>query len=733
MSKIAEKASVIPIFGDRMRKVAERMDAYVNAVTALGTARDKMSYTKFVRSKPLDLETLDALYSENDIAARVCDVVPDEELRQGYDILIAPDSDDESGQALDDASYVAADVHDAADALDLQKKFIEARVWGRVFGGGALILGADDGATAENGGLKQPLNENAIQRFDHINVIDRRYIHPLTYYTDPTSPKFGYVRTLLITPQAVDTLQAAQIAQGTVEMHESRLVIFGGTRTTIHTRQINGGWDTSVLQRMNTVLDQFGVSWQALTHLLQDASQGVFKMRGLLDALAANQTDLVMRRMDMMDMARSIVRGLVLDADGEEFTRQNYTWSGIDKVFEMLMLRLAAAARMPVTVLMGQSPAGMDATGESDIRWFYDTIRSSQTNEVKPLLERILRLIMLSKAGPTRGKVPDSWSVVFPSLWQMTPAEQAGVEKTTAEKDAIYIDRGVLTPEEVAVSRYTPDGWRSDTQINLEERRAILEGAIDLDADITPAPDAGGTEPGAGGTEDVESQALNGAQVASLVDVATKVQNGELDQTSGVYIVMTAIPSINPSTAMSIVGEMNPEKKAARDAATARLATIGNNPPTPPNTPEPPEPEPPEPEPTGNEDGRREYIYDPVEHEDVIEKRGSKWVLLSHDKSKVLGEHNTREQAEAQERAVLAAKAKRKSDATEVQTLIFDKTKFDRSAAKKWAKEHDYKSGNVEDTEDSFRLRQRDPGDFVRMRTIEFEPGIKAVVGPLKG
>lgn len=641
----AEKPSVIPIFGDRMRKVVNRLDAYVNLVTALGTSRDKMSYNRFVRSRPLDIDTLDALYSENDVAARVCDVVPEEELRQGYKINVAPDSDDESGKDLDAASSVGTDVQDYADALGLQAKFIEARVWGRVFGGGALILGADDGATAEAGTLKEPLNENGISRFDHINVIDRRYMHPLSYYDDPTDPKFGKAKTFIITPQATSSLQAARSLASAVEIHETRLVVFGGTRTTIHTRQTNGGWDTSVLQRMNTVLEQFGVSWQALTHILQDASQGVFKMRGLLDALASEETALVMKRLDMMDMARSNVRAVVLDAEGEEFARQNYTWSGIDKVFEMLMLRISAAARMPVTVLMGQSPAGMDATGESDIRWFYDTIRSSQTNDVKPALEHILRLIMLTKNGPTRGQVPDSWSVTFPSLWQMSPIEQADVELKTAQKDDIYLRQQVVSPEEVAVSRFTEDGWSSETQINLEERRALLEGDISDDFDTMPTDDPSVTAP-EGGADDVESQALNGAQVTSLVDVATKVQAGELDQRSGIYIVMTAIPSIKPEIAMSIVGSEDPARKAAREKA---LNNLPSNPP-----PNPKEPTP-EPNPADTDDDDNP----PVVKEDRIEQRGSKWVLLSKDGKEVLGEHDTKGQAEAQERAIKAEEGRK--------------------------------------------------------------------------
>lgn len=74
---------------------------------------------------------------------------------------------------------------------------------------------------------------------------------------------------------------------------------------------------------------------------------------------------------------------------------------------------------------------------------------------------------------------------------------------------------------------------------------------------------------------------------------------------------------------------------------------------------------------------------------------------------------------------------------TEIQTLIFPKDKFTRADAVAWAREHDFKvSGNpgVDETEDSYRIRQRDPDKFKRMRTISLPDsgGVKAVIGVAK-
>jgi hypothetical protein len=72
--------------------------------------------------------------------------------------------------------------------------------------------------------------------------------------------------------------------------------------------------------------------------------------------------------------------------------------------------------------------------------------------------------------------------------------------------------------------------------------------------------------------------------------------------------------------------------------------------------------------------------------------------------------------------------------ATTVQTLIFDKAVFTRSEAVKWARSHGFKSNKVDTTKTSYRLRQRNPGDFQRgsFRTISLRRGVKAVIGRLK-
>ena len=68
---------------------------------------------------------------------------------------------------------------------------------------------------------------------------------------------------------------------------------------------------------------------------------------------------------------------------------------------------------------------------------------------------------------------------------------------------------------------------------------------------------------------------------------------------------------------------------------------------------------------------------------------------------------------------------------TKVQSLIFDKTKFDAKRARKWARVHGFHATKADETEGSIRLRQVDPERFKdgSIKTITLTKGVKATVG----
>ncbi len=431
---------------DTVRKI--RRDGWYNTLTGLGDAlRDKSQSTAFYSSGTLSDIELDALFNDSDLAETIVSAVVDDALRQGIEIESEESEDDER----------EAEIGKRCDALDVVGSLAMAATMGRLFGGAAIYPVLDDGAEPQ-----EPLDVERVREVYSLLVLDRRQLQPVSWYVDPASGKIGQVEAYQLQITSGSTY-------GSPIVHESRLVMFGGLRTTRTRKQHLGGWDRSALQPAYDVLRKTGASFDGAMQLMSDMSQAVWKIKGLIEMFGADQEEAVRTRMAATELGRSSFRAIMLDAEGEDFERVATPMTGIDVMLDRSWQRLAAAARMPVTRLMGVSPAGLNATGESDTRNWYDQVKAFQSMELAPRANRLVQLVARSLGE----QEPERFTACFPSLWQMTPKEQAELEKLAAEKDAIYITAAVLLPEEVALSRYGDGNFSASTKIDTELRQSM--------------------------------------------------------------------------------------------------------------------------------------------------------------------------------------------------------------------------------------------------------------------
>jgi phage-related protein (TIGR01555 family) len=408
-----------------------------------------------------------------------------------------------------------------------------ARTWGRLYGGGALYLGLDDGRMPW-----EPVDLAALRRVLWVTDVDRRDLYPLSWDSDPLSAHFGLPLTYRLT-------RMGGTATESVTVHASRIVRFEGSTPTRRRRLVLQGWGDSVLQRVFAELQQARAAFAGAGVLIQESSQGVLKIKGLAEAMAQDGDDDVFRkRLDLMDRARSLVRSLLLDADGESYERVEVgTLSGIVEILDRNINLLAAVSETPVTVLMGQAPAGLNATGDSDVRNWYDQVQSEREHQLRPQLTRVLDLILRSSEGPTRGQPVEGARIVFPSLWQPSPTEQADLRSKQADVDSTYIQTGVLTPAEVALSRFRREGWSDDTSIDLASRRAPADALTE-----------GSPTQGAAPPADVQATALNGAQTASLVTIVQAVAARTMSRASGLELIKISTPTVPDDSAERALG-----------------------------------------------------------------------------------------------------------------------------------------------------------------------------------
>ena len=93
----------------------------------------------------------------------------------------------------------------------------------------------------------------------------------------------------------------------------------------------------------------------------------------------------------------------------------------------------------------------MNATGDSDIRTWYDRVKSQQVKKLRPPIEMMVRT-----AFATLGyEEPESWSIEFHPLWQPTEKEQADTQGVIATVDTANTMMGAYTAEEVRKHRFS--------------------------------------------------------------------------------------------------------------------------------------------------------------------------------------------------------------------------------------------------------------------------------------
>lgn len=445
MSNIAPEKDPFPSF---------HFDGLVNPFLGYGTTRDKVGQGSFFASVPLSFAELHAMYYGGDIPPAIVDTRPEEMFRRGYTLCSAKDEG------------AAHELQKSLKELHLDRKIREALVAGRLWGGALLVIGAIDGQDD----LSQPLALERVREVRYLNVVDRRFASVNKWQTNALLPDYGEPEIYSIS--GFDSPPAT--------IHASRVIRFVGVEPDQVTRRQFGGWGYSVLQRPYDVIRMFETAFASSGVLLSDASQAVWKIKDLVELVATNRT-LLETRMAISDMSRSAGRGIMVDAENEDFTRVATSFAGIDAMLDRFMMRLAAAAKMPVTLMMGRSPAGQNATGDSDFRAFYDSCGKDQAEIAEPALKRVYTIASAGKL--------DDLDVDFAPLWAPSDAEKATTKKTEAETDKIYVDMGALHPEEVALARFGEGN--GEFEIDEEGLQKSLEEERKLALQPKPEPELG--------------------------------------------------------------------------------------------------------------------------------------------------------------------------------------------------------------------------------------------------
>lgn len=182
----------------------------------------------------------------------------------------------------------------------------------------------------------------------------------------------------------------------------------------------------------------------AEARLLTKFSMTVFKTNMADVLFSAGGTGELDARIRFMVQSMSNDGVLAVDKESEDVVKLETPLSGVTDIVRQSLEFLAALNRTPAVKLLGVSPSGFNATGESDIRNYYDHIRSQQEKVLRDGILKALQCVQLHVEGNRDRRVDFD----FAALGEEDRAAIATQQKTKADTVAVYLDRGVISAEE---------------------------------------------------------------------------------------------------------------------------------------------------------------------------------------------------------------------------------------------------------------------------------------------
>jgi len=374
-------------------------DKLVNLVANLGTERDKASGSVYAPVIMSDIELSNA-YRGAWLPRKIVDIPPLDATRRWRGWQATKEQIEK--------------IEAEEKRLDLRRKVKQAMTRGRLFGGAALFIGTGERDAS------QPLTADPIQAggIKYLTVMNRRQLSPTELEQDPQSPLFGKPK-------------AYRLAGSAIDIHPSRLVIFIGAEHPDPELAMGNefGWGDSVLQAVFEAIKQSDATMANTASLVFEAKVDVIKIPDFMQQLQDPGFEKrVLERIRLAATAKGINGALLLDKE-EEYETKTASFGGLPDIIDRFLQAVSGAADIPATRLLGQAPSGMNATGDSDLRNYYDRIQAIQELEMCPAMQLLDDCLIRSALGSRPAEIHYIWN----PLWQPTATERSEINKRTAE------------------------------------------------------------------------------------------------------------------------------------------------------------------------------------------------------------------------------------------------------------------------------------------------------------
>lgn len=395
-------------------------DAYSNPLFGIGYgSQSPLEAAEYPLTRLTDnYALLNSLSRDQGIARSVISVIPDDMTREWFTL-----SGPASPEQMEELDRLQRET-------GLRESVNDGLRWGRLYGGAAGLIWI----SGQEDALDQPLDPESIfpGSFEGLLIFDRWC---------GITPGPGLV---LKRGKMVPEYYTVNLEDGGVlaRVHHSRIVRFVGEELPFQERQAAQYWGLSEIEPVYGDIVLYDSIMHNMGGLTFQANVNTMEVQNL-DQLFSLASGEAQRRFWNTMQAQAKVRsnfGVQLVNKGDQMHNTQYSFTGFDHVTAAAQMNLSAKTHIPVTKLFGRSPAGLDATGESDLQNYYDYIDTLRESKLRPVLEQLLPVLCMSAWGT----FPRGIEINFPPLWTPTAKEVAEIGKSKTEAIVTAYTNGLL-------------------------------------------------------------------------------------------------------------------------------------------------------------------------------------------------------------------------------------------------------------------------------------------------
>lgn len=454
-----EKAWLVGQDGQPAKR-APTADSFQNFIANLGIGTNNQSSGSFYGFNPITRNhtLLEWMYRGSWLARAIVDCIPDDMTRAGatYNTDMVPD----------DLSSLDKYIND----LGLWHKINTGLKWGRLYGGAGCYISVK-GQRPDTPLRIETIGEG---QFEGLVTLDRWMIWPhLNDLVTDRGPDFGK-------PKYYDVV-ADGLAIPRMRIHYSRFIRFEGVELPYWQALQENLWGASVLEPIYDRMTAFDSATTGAAQLVYKAHLRTLSVENLRELIATGgkMYEAFLQQVSVIRALQNSEGLTVLDST-DKFETHSYSFAGLSDMLVQFSQQLSGGARIPLTRLFGQSPAGLNATGDNDIRNYYDMVNSDQNNRLKVPWGKVLECCSYSLFGKP---LPPDFGYSFKSLWQLTDEQKSTVASQIADT-VVKVHEAGLISDQTAMKELKQAGEVTGLFTNITD-----EDIKAAESEIPPPPD----------------------------------------------------------------------------------------------------------------------------------------------------------------------------------------------------------------------------------------------------